>query len=348
MSPGWVCPVPLRSYPRVTIAHGGGGQLTADLIDHLFRPAFAGPADSAASNDSAVVDAPTSRVAFTTDSYVVQPLEFPGGSIGDLAVNGTVNDLAMAGARPVALSAAFVLEEGLEMSRLAAIANDMGVAARAAGVRIVAGDTKVVDAGRADGMYVTTSGVGILDEGVDVRPERIRPGDAIVLSGPIGLHGIAVLSVREGLRFGSDIRSDTAPLHRIVAELLAAGVDIHAMRDLTRGGAAGGLCELAEGAGLGIVIDDDAIVVPESVASACSLFGLDPMNVANEGRFALAVSADDVDDALAVISSHPAGAGVAVIGEVVDAHPGVVVRRTRIGAQRVVDRPMGEDLPRIC
>lgn len=350
MTAGWQCPVPLRSYPRVTIAHGGGGQLTSDLIEHLFVPAFSDPDRSAFASptDSAVIDAPTSRVAFTTDSYVVQPLEFPGGSIGDLAVNGTINDLAMSGARPVALSAAFVLEEGLEMHRLAKIAGDMGAAARAAGVSIVTGDTKVVDAGRADGMYVTTSGIGILDDRVDVRPERMCVGDAVLLSGPIGLHGIAVLSVREGLRFGSDVRSDTAPLHDIVGDLVAAGVDIHAMRDLTRGGAAGGLCELAAGSRLGVVVDDGTIVVPDSVASACSLFGLDPMNVANEGRFVLVVAATDAEKAVAVMSSHRAGAGAAVIGEVTEAHPGVVVRRTRIGAERLIDRPMGEDLPRIC
>lgn len=353
MTGAWQCPVPLRDYPRVVTAHGGGGQLTTDLIEHLFTPAFApapglhdGPAPAA--TDSAVLDVATARVAFTTDSYVVHPLEFPGGSIGDLAVNGTINDLAMSGARPLALSAGFVLEEGLEMPRLAAIAADMGAAARAAGVSIVTGDTKVVDAGRADGMYITTSGVGVLDDGVDVRPERMQAGDALVLSGPIGLHGVAVLSVREGLQFGSGVQSDTAPLHHIVADLLAAGIDIHAMRDLTRGGLAAGLCELATGGRVGIVIEEDAIPIPEDVASACGLFGLDPLCVANEGRFVLSTPAADADRAVAAITAHHAGRGAAVIGEVVTSNPGVVVQTTRLGARRVVERSMGEDLPRIC
>lgn len=345
---GWVCPLPLRDHPRVTLGHGGGGELTDDLIAHLFEPAFGVGPGAPIRNDAAVLSGGAGRIAVTTDGHVVHPLEFPGGTIGELAVNGTINDLAMVGAAPIALTAAFVLEEGLEMAALARLAGLMGEAARAAGVPIVCGDTKVVATGQADGMYITTTGVGRVPDGVDIRPERIAVGDRIVLSGPIGLHGIAVLSVREGMEFGAPVVSDTAPLHRIVADLVGADLDLRAMRDLTRGGLAAALCELATGTGLGLVFDEGAVSVPEPVDSACSVFGLDPVHVANEGRFIAIVGPDDANDVVSIMRSHIDANEATVIGEVVADHPGRAVMRTRLGARRVVERPLGEDLPRIC
>jgi len=347
MSTVWSCPLPLRDHHRITIGHGGGGQLGADLVEHLFLPAFGEAARDARPLDAAVLDV-GGRIAFTTDSYVVTPLEFPGGSIGELAVHGTINDLAMAGARPLALSTAFVLEEGLELETLARIATSMGDAASAAGVGLVTGDTKVVDAGRGDGVYITTSGIGVVGDGVDVRPERMSPGDKIVLSGPIGLHGMAVLSVREGIEFGTTMKSDTAPLHELVESLFAAGIDVHAMRDLTRGGMAAGLCELAATAGVGVVFDQDTVPIPEPVAAACNLFGMDALEVANEGVFVSVVEGASAEFAVELLRLHDAGREAVVIGEVTDQHPGIVVQRTRLGANRIIDRPMGEQLPRIC
>jgi len=344
--------MPLRDYPRITLGHGAGGQLSEDLIRHLFEPAFGiGVGTGAAQpirNDAAVLPEGDGRIAVTTDGHVVQPLEFPGGSIGELAVHGTVNDLAMVGAIPVALTAAFVLEEGLEIERLARIVERMGAAARAADVDIVSGDTKVVGSGQADGLYVTTTGFGRIPDGVDVRPERIAVGDKIVLSGPIGLHGVAVLSVREGLEFGGAVESDTAPLHAIVADLIAEGIDVHAMRDLTRGGLAAALCELAGDTGLGLTFDDAAVPIPEAVAAACSLFGLDAIDVANEGRFIAIVAPGDADRVATIMRRHAAAMGACVIGEVVDDHAGRVVQRTPLGSRRVVERALGENLPRIC
>lgn len=344
----WVCPLPLRHYPRITLGHGGGGQLTEDLIAHVFEPAFASGRPRPARNDAAVLDVGAGRIAVTTDAHVVNPLEFPGGTIGELAVNGTINDLAMVGADPIALTAAFVLEEGLELERLARIVARMGDAARTAGVDIVAGDTKVVGAGQADGMYITTTGVGAVPAGVDIRPERIRVGDQILLSGPIGLHGTAVLSVREGLAFGASIESDTTPLHRLVGDLVADGVDVHAMRDLTRGGLATALCELATDTGLGLSFREDAVPVPDVVRAACQVFGLEPLQVANEGCFVAFVAPGDADMAVAIARRHCAGAHARLVGEVVATHPGRVVQHTRLGSRRVIERPLGENLPRIC
>jgi hydrogenase expression/formation protein HypE len=348
MNDGWICPAPLRNYERITIGHGGGGRLGADLIEHLFLPAFGAAALDATPTDAAVTAVGDHRLAFTTDSYVVSPLFFPGGNIGELAVHGTINDLAMAGAQPLALSTAFVLEEGLPLATLERIARAMGDAASAAGARLLTGDTKVVDAGKADGCYITTTGVGLVPPGVDIRPERATPGDRIVLSGPIGLHGMAVMCVREGLEFDTDLRSDTAPLNGLVGALLAAGIDVHTMRDLTRGGLATALCELAEVANVGLTYDDAAVPVPEQVRAACGFLGLDPATVANEGRFVALVAPEDADLAVEVLEGHHPGAGATIIGEVTDQHPGVVAARTPLGAQRVVDRPLGEQLPRIC
>jgi hydrogenase expression/formation protein HypE len=346
---GWACPLPLRHHERIVLGHGGGGQLSAELIQHLFLPAFGPAAATATPTDAAVIPLGGGlRLAFSTDSYVVRPLFFPGGSIGELAVNGTVNDLAMVGARPLALSTGFVLEEGLELAVLHRVATAMGAAAQQAGVEMVTGDTKVVEQGHGDGLYVNTTGIGLVPDGVDVRPQRARPGDVVIVSGPIGLHGIAVLSVREGLEFGTEIRSDTAPLHGLVAAMLHASLDVHALRDPTRGGLAASLCEISETAGVGIALDEPAIPVPDAVRAACGFLGLDPLHVANEGRLVAMVPAEVADDVLAAMVATGAGRGSVVIGRVVDAHPGVVVARTALGATRIVDRPLGEQLPRIC
>ena len=329
------------------MGHGGGGQLSADLVEHLFLPAFGsmGPTDLA---DAADLTLGTGRVAFSTDSYVVRPLFFPGGSIGDLAVNGTVNDLAMRGAWPVALSVGFILEEGLLLSTLGRVADALGRAACRAGVPVVTGDTKVVGVGQADGLYVNTAGVGEIPDGVDIRPGRATVGDVVVVSGPIGQHGVAVLSQREGLEFGTDLRSDSAPLHGLVARMLEVSNDIHVLRDPTRGGLASSLCELATAAGVGVELEERAVPVPAEVAAACSFLGLDPMHVANEGRLVAFIAPDAVDDVLVAMQEHEHGREAQVIGRITDAHPGIVVARTRLGASRVVELPLGEQLPRIC
>lgn len=345
----WSCPVPLRDHPNIVMGHGGGGTLSAELVKHLFLPAYGtGDGVLAQLGDAAVVDVGGQRLAFSTDSYVVRPRFFPGGNIGDLAVNGTVNDLAMTGATPLFLSVGMVLEEGLPLDELTRIAATMGEAARRAGVEIVTGDTKVVDSGHGDGLFVNTAGVGVVPAGVDLGPHRVRPDDAVIVSGPIGLHGIAVLSVREGLEFGADVLTDSAPLNGLVAALLAAGVDVHMMRDPTRGGVAATLNEIAGSAGVGVQIVERDVPVPDAVRAACGFLGLDPLYVANEGRLVAFVAAADADRALEVMRSDPLGAGAVRIGAVVAEHPGVVVARTGIGGTRVVDLPLAEQLPRIC
>jgi len=349
----WTCPLPLRDTERVVLGHGGGGKLSSELIEHLFLPAFGTDGLAAAPRDSAVLDAGSARLAFTTDSYVVQPLFFPGGCIGDLAVNGTVNDLAMSGAVPLGLSAGFILEEGLELEVLGRVAEAMGRAAKRADVRLVTGDTKVVGHGAADGLYVNTSGVGLVPPGVDVSPEAARPGDVVVVSGPVGEHGVAILSVREGLEFGTRIDTDSAPLSGLVQAMLAAcpggaGRGVHALRDPTRGGLAGTLCEIAEAAGIGVRLDEASVPVPEGVAAACGFLGLDPLHVANEGKLVAFVDPAVLDDVVAAMQADEHGRHATVIGTVVDEHPGMVVGRTAFGATRVIDRPLGEQLPRIC
>lgn len=345
----WSCPLPLRDHDRVQLAHGGGGRLSAELTEHLFLPAFGAPSGVELHDAATVaIGRQGGRLAFTTDSYVVRPLFFPGGCIGDLAVHGTINDLAMAGAVPLALSAGFIIEEGLELATLGEVAERMGDAARAAGISIVTGDTKVVDSGHADGLYVNTSGIGLIPDGVDIHPTRATPGDRIIVSGPIGLHGIAVLSRREGLEFGTSIRSDTAPLHGLVAAMLAACPDVHVLRDPTRGGLAASLCEIATAAHLGVECDDAAIPVPSEVAAACAFLGLDPMVIANEGRLVAFVADDATEPVLAAMHAHELGRDAVVIGRVVADHPGLVVTRTALGASRIVDVPDGALLPRIC
>ena len=347
----WSCPLPLRDHPVVVMGHGGGGRLSSELIEHLFLPAFAGTADETLLQqlgDAAVFTLGGARLAFSTDSYVVRPRFFPGGNVGDLAVNGTVNDVSMTGAVPFALSVGVVLEEGLALDELGRIANAMGAAARRAGVSIVTGDTKVVDAGHGDGVYINTSGVGLIPPGVDLGPHRVRPGDAIIVSGAIGMHGIAVMSVREGLQFGSDIVTDSAPLNGLVAALLASGADVHMMRDPTRGGVAATLNEIARSSTTGMRIVERDVPVPDDVRAACGFLGLDPLYVANEGKLVAFVAAGDADLALEAMRAHEFGSGATLIGTVVEDHPGVVVARTGIGGTRVVDLPLSEQLPRIC
>jgi hydrogenase expression/formation protein HypE len=343
----WSCPLPLGDHDRVVIGHGGGGRLSAELVAHLFLPAFgADPSDVL--HDAATVDLGAQRVAFSTDSYVVRPLFFPGGSIGDLAVNGTVNDIAMAGATPLALSSGFILEEGLLLEVLGRVAAAMGKAAQRAGVRLVTGDTKVVDAGLADGLYINTAGIGLIPEGVDIRPTRATPGDRVIVSGPIGLHGIAVMSQREGLQFGTEIRSDTAPLAELVGVMLGACRDLHVLRDPTRGGVAASLCEIAASGGVGIDYEESSVPVPAEVAAACSLLGLDAISVANEGKLVAIVPDASLDVVMDAMTGHPDGREAVVIGTVTEDHPGIVVARTPFGARRILDLPLGEQLPRIC
>lgn len=343
----WTCPVPLRDTPTVVMGHGGGGAMSGELVEHLFLPGY-GAAGASDLGDCAVVPAATGRLAFSTDSYVVKPMFFPGGSIGDLAVNGTVNDLAMGGATPLYLSAAFILQEGTALADLARIAEAMGAAARAAGVRLVTGDTKVVDNGSGDGVYVTTSGIGVVADGVDLGPRRAAAGDAVLISGDIGVHGVAVLSCREGLEFGTAVASDTAPLHGLVAAMLATGADLHVLRDPTRGGVAASLNEIARAAGVGVELAERDLPVPADVTDACSLLGLDPLQVANEGKLLAFVPAEQAGDVLAAMRAHPYGAGARRIGTCVGEHPGMVVARTALGGTRVVTMPIGEQLPRIC
>jgi len=343
----FACPLPLDRYSQVLLAHGGGGTLSHRLTEELFRPAF-GSQDVGAHHDGAVFESHGGRLAFTTDSYVVQPLFFPGGDIGTLAVNGTVNDLAMCGARPLYLSAGFILEEGLPIETLWRVACSMGAAAERAGVRIVTGDTKVVDRGKGDGVFINTAGVGVVEHDVQVAPASVRPGDVLLLSGDIGRHGIAIMAEREGLAFESTIRSDCAPLADLVQTLLAADVAVHCLRDLTRGGLASALVEIAEAAGLHLTIDEDAVAVQDAVRGACELLGFDPLYVANEGRLIAFVAPEDAERALSLVRAHPLGEGAALVGTVADGAEGRVSLRTRIGATRPVHMLSGEQLPRIC
>lgn len=341
------CPVPLGRHSTVQLAHGGGGRLTRELVESLFLPAFDnGPLRER--HDSAVVPLGGARVAFTTDTYVVHPRFFPGGDIGKLAVFGTVNDLAMSGARPLYLSAGFLLEEGLPFEELRRVVASMREAAEACGVRLVTGDTKVVDRGKGDGLFVNTAGIGAVPEGVEVHPRRVRPGDAILLSGDVGRHGIAVLSVRQGLAFETEVVSDCASVAGLVAALLDAGIEVRCLRDPTRGGLATALNEIALDAGVGIEVEEHAIPVSEAVAGACEVLGLDPLYVACEGRMIAFVPEEAAARALEVLRALPAGAGAARIGKVSAGPAGMVSLRTRMGSRRLLDLLSGEQLPRIC
>ncbi|HJW68258.1 MAG TPA: hydrogenase expression/formation protein HypE [Candidatus Binatia bacterium] len=341
------CPVPITQSEEILLGHGSGGKLSAQLIERIFLPAFRNPLLDAL-DDQAVVPVDASRIAFTTDSYVVTPIFFPGGDIGELAVNGTVNDLAVGGARPLALSLAFILEEGLPLADLRRVVESARQAAERAGVRIVTGDTKVVGRGSGDKIFVNTSGIGIVPAGIELSSRHVRPGDVVLLSGSIGDHGVAILSQREGLTFEGEIASDTAPLHELVAAALHASPRIHAMRDPTRGGVAATLVEIASRQRVGIDVDERAIPVRDVVRGACEILGLDPLLVANEGKLVAFVPEADASAVLTALRAHPLGRDAARIGRVTDDHPGMVVLRTPIGGDRILDLPFGEALPRIC
>ncbi len=348
---GWTCPIPLRSYPTIVMGHGSGGRMMADLIQHLFAPLF-GNELLAQMGDSttltALADPSGAKLAISTDTYVVSPLFFPGGNIGDLAINGTVNDLAMSGAQPLYLSAGFILEEGLPLSTLGEIAQTMTGACQAAGVQIVAGDTKVVNRGHGDGLYINTTGIGIVPAGRRISPSNAVPGDVVLISGTLGDHGMAIMSVREGLSFETEITSDTAPLNGLVETLLAASPRVHCLRDATRGGLAAVLNELAAASQVGIELEESSVPVSKPVQAACEILGLDPLYVANEGKLVAIVPEADAEIILAAMHTHALGRSAARIGRVVAEHPGLVVARTTIGGSRVVDMPPGELLPRIC
>lgn len=350
----WTCPLPLRDYPNVILGHGGGGKLSAELVENIFVPAFNNRTldnlgDSAVLDFSQILaESNGAKLAFSTDSYVVQPLFFRGGCIGDLAVNGTVNDLAMSGARPLVLSAGFIIEEGLPMNALGKIVEAMSVAARKAGVQIVTGDTKVVERGKGDGVFINTSGIGVVPKGVNIAARNAQPGDVVIVSGEIGLHGIAIMSERENLEFEAAILSDCAPLNGLVAEMLEVTKEIHALRDPTRGGAATSLNEIAQTANVGVRIYENRLPIPVLVKSACEILGLDPLYVANEGKLLAVVPQAVAEAVLARMRQHEAGKNAVIIGEITGEHPGMVVAETVIGATRVVDVPLGEQLPRIC
>jgi len=330
----------------ILLAHGGGGKLMHDLLAEEVFPAFANPLLDER-HDGAVLEVGGARVAFTTDSYVVRPYVFPGGDIGVLAVNGTVNDLAMCGARPLGISAAFILEEGFPLEAFRSVLASMRQAAAAAGVAVVTGDTKVVDHGKGDGIFVNTAGIGVVEHRFKIGPSSVRPEDAILLSGDLGRHGVTVLAAREGIEFETALASDTAPLHRAVLALLDAGIEIHCLRDLTRGGLAAALIEIAEVSGLALEIEEARIPVGDEVRGACEILGLDPIHVANEGRFVVFVPPPDADRALAVLAAH-GSPGARPIGRAGGKHPGRLSLRTALGTLRLVDLPSGEQLPRIC
>ncbi|MGD8374784.1 MAG: hydrogenase expression/formation protein HypE [Acidobacteriota bacterium] len=347
-SAGAGCPIPRGDYPHVLLAHGGGGRLTQQLIEEMFLRAFRNP-HLESLHDGAILETEAGRLAFSTDSFVVHPLFFPGGDIGSLAVHGTVNDLAMCGARPVALSAGFILEEGLPMDDLWRIVRSMAEAAREVGVPIVTGDTKVVDRGKGDGVFINTCGIGRVPPGVRVAPDRARPGDVVLLSGPIAEHGVAILSVREGLEFETELGSDSAPLDGLVAAALEVGGDgVHVLRDPTRGGVASATNEIAAAAGVGIRLEETTLPMRDDVRGACEILGLDPLYVANEGKCLLLVAPDAAGAVLAAIRRTPRGMGAVRVGEVVAEHPGQVFLKSRIGGLRAVDMLSGEQLPRIC
>ena len=341
------CPVPLEANDRVQLGHGSGGKLSAQLVARHFLPHFENPA-LAQLGDASIVSVAAGEIAVSTDSFVVQPLEFPGGNIGSLAVHGTVNDVAMMGARPVCITAGFILEEGLPFDVLDRVIAEMARASREAGVPIVAGDTKVVERGKADGMYINTTGIGVMDPNFGPAPTRAEPGDVIILSAPIARHGMCIMAAREGLSFESAITSDSAALPPLVNALRDAGIDVHVLRDPTRGGVASALNEIAVASGVGVEIEEALLPVPGDVRAACEMLGLDPLYVANEGVLAAFVPAAQADRALAALHSHALGAGAVRIGKVVAEHPRLVALRTALGGTRVVDLLPGDQLPRIC
>jgi len=341
------CPPPLPAGDTILLGHGSGGRLSAALLREVFLPAFHNPA-LAQLNDQAMVIVDGVRLAFTTDSFVVKPLFFPGGDIGALAVYGTVNDLAMGGAQPLFLSAGFIIEEGLPLEVLRRVVGSLEAAAEAVGVEVVTGDTKVVEKGKGDGLFINTSGIGRVPAGVNLSSDQARPGDCILLSGTLGDHGIAILSQREGLQFETPITSDAAPLHALVTAMLEVTNSIRCLRDPTRGGLSSTLNEFAAQSGVGIVIEESAIPVRDEVKGACELLGLDPLYVANEGKLVAVVPAAEAERVLAAMRAHALGTNARIIGKVVDAHPGLVTMRTSLGTSRIVDMLAGDQLPRIC
>jgi len=351
LTPFSSCPIPIFDHKRIVLGHGSGGKLTADLIDKIFLPAFRNPTLDKL-DDQAMLTIGGARLAFTTDSFVVTPIFFPGGDIGRLAIHGTVNDLAMSGARPLYLSAAFILEEGLAVDDLRRVVESMRGAAAEAGVQLVTGDTKVVNRGKGDQIFITTTGIGVIEHDMSISADRARPGDKIILSGYIGDHGMTIMSQREGLEFESAIESDCAPLNGLVAAMLAtashANDFIHTLRDPTRGGVATTLNEIAKHANVGMVLDERTIPVHESVKGACEVLGLDPLYVANEGKLLALVVPEMADAILEQMRQHCLGQDAVIIGEVVESHPGMVLMKTEIGGTRVLDVMFGEQLPRIC
>jgi hydrogenase expression/formation protein HypE len=341
------CPLPLMDHETIQLAHGAGGLLSADLIDKLILPRFASP-ELDKLEDQAVLDLPDGRLAFSTDTFVVSPIFFPGGDIGDLAINGTVNDVAMSGAEVHALSVGFVLEEGFPLADFHRVLCSMEAAAKKAGVRIVTGDTKVVGKGSCDRIFINTSGVGVIPEGIDLSSGSLEPGDAVILSGTLADHGMAVMTVREGLSFQSTVTSDTCALNDLVETILTAGPGTRTMRDPTRGGAATTLNEFARASGVGIKLDESALEIRPDVAGACEILGIDPLYVANEGKLVVVVPAAETEAVLAAMQAHEHGRRAAIIGKVVGEHPGMVAMKTGLGAERIVDMPVGEQLPRIC
>ena len=345
--PGTACPLPIAHQEQIVLGHGSGGKLSAQLIESVFLPAFNNPMLNKL-DDQAVLNINGSRLAFTTDAFVVTPLFFPGGNIGDLAINGTINDLAMSGARPLYLAAAFILEEGLSTEELKRIVHSMSAAAKRAGVQLVAGDTKVVNRGKGDKIFISTTGIGVVERPVNISADRALPGDKILLSGYIGDHGMAILSQRENLEFEGVIESDCAPLHELVSDMLDVSLDIHCLRDATRGGVATVLNEIACRSNAGMLLSETEIPVHDTVRGACEVLGLDPMYVANEGKLIAVVPAKVADAVLEKMRTNPLGRDARMIGEVVAAHAGMVLMQTEIGGTRVVDTLFGEQLPRIC
>ncbi len=341
------CPVPLAPKDRILLGHGSGGKLSAALVNDLFLPLFRNPVLDCL-EDQATLCVPGSRLAFTTDSFVVKPLFFRGGDIGSLAVHGTVNDLAMGGAEPLFLSAGFILEEGFEMEKLRRITESMAAAARDAGVLIVTGDTKVVERGGADGIFINTAGIGRVREGLSLSAANARPGDRILVSGTLGDHGITILAEREGIGFDSDLRSDSAALHRLTADMLAASTQIRCMRDPTRGGLASSLNEIAARSGVGMALNEESILIRDEVRGACEMLGLDPLYVANEGKLVAIVAPEDADAVLQAMLRNPLGRNASIAGTVTATNPGYVTIRTSFGTSRIVDMLSGDQLPRIC